>query len=225
MKNRLMIEAIQIKEANLSWCNNKTLLLPFVALVMLATGCATIPPTNVDNACAMLKEKDRWYPQAKKAQDKWGVSVPIILATMHQESRFVHNARPPRKKVFGFIPGSRPSDSYGYSQALKSTWREYQRSTGDYGANRGDFGDAANFIGWYHNNSFKRSGISKSDPYHLYLAYHEGHGGFNRRSFKNKAWLKKVATKVTKRSRQYATQLQRCESELKPRTRWFFGLF
>lgn len=224
MTPQVMLRQMTVKEASLSW-SSQTIALFTLVLAVLSTGCATLPPTNVDNACAMLKEKDRWYPDLQKAQKKWGIPAPIILATIHQESRFIHDARPPRKKIWGFIPGSRPSDSYGYSQALRSTWGEYQRATGKYGADRDDFGDAADFIGWYHNNSFKRSGISKSDAYHLYLAYHEGQGGFNRRSFKNKTWLKKVATKVAKRSRQYAGQIKGCESQLKPRTRWFFGLF
>jgi hypothetical protein len=46
---------------------------------------------------------------------------------------------------------------------------------------------AIDFIGWYNRQSYQRSNIALNDSYHLYLAYHEGHGGFNRRSFKGKS--------------------------------------
>ena len=191
---------------------------------LLMAGCATSPPKNTDNICAIFEEKSGWYKDVSKASKKWGVPISVIMAFMHQESRFKATAKPPRKKILGFIPGFRPSDAYGYSQALKSTWAVYQRDSGSYGADRDDFGDAADFVGWYNHQSYKRSGIRKDDAYHLYLAYHEGHGGFNRRTFKNKHWLKKVAKKVSARSIKYNRQLQVCEASLQ-RTRWFFGLF
>jgi hypothetical protein len=69
------------------------------------------------------------------------------------------------------------------------------------------------FIGWYNDQSQRKNKISKSDAYHLYLAYHEGQGGFARRSYKNKQWLKDVATKVSKRSGVYRAQLNECEAK------------
>jgi len=76
--------------------------------------------------------------------------------------------------------------------------------------------------GWYNYKSHKYCGIKPNDAYHLYLAYHEGHGGFNRRKFKNKAWLKKVAKKVSKRSNTYRQQLQRCQKRLEGPWWWPF---
>jgi hypothetical protein len=138
-----------------------------------------------------------------------------MMAIMHQESRFVAKAKPPRTKLLGFIPWLRPSSAYGYSQAKDSTWDWYQSASGNYGADRDDFDDAIDFIAWYNHTSVKRCGIRSDDTYHLYLAYHEGHGGFNRRSFKSKPWLKRVAQKVSARSSRYASQLAACEEELK----------
>lgn len=192
--------------------------------VLLLTSCATSPPKNQNNVCAIFDEKSGWYRDTRKASKRWGVPIPVIMAFMHQESRFKAKAKPPRKKFLGFIPGPRPSNAYGYTQALKGTWKHYKRSSGNYGADRDDFGDAADFIGWYNHQSYLKSGIAKNDAYHLYLAYHEGHGGFNRRSFKNKTWLKNVAKKVSARSRRYQQQLLGCEERLN-RPRWFFGLF
>jgi hypothetical protein len=202
-----------------SACRVLTLLL-----LLCVTGCTVSTPSNPGNLCEIFREKDDWYDDAADASEEWGTSIPVMMAIMHQESRFQQKARPPRKKIFGFIPGPRPSDSYGYSQAKKSTWQWYMTATGNYGADRDDFADAIDFIGWYSKTSYKRCSINRDDSYHLYLAYHEGHGGFNRRTFNKKAWLKKVAKKVSSQSYRYSSQLKSCEAELQ-RSGWFFGLF
>ncbi|QFT56687.1 hypothetical protein [Microbulbifer sp. THAF38] len=204
--------------------NNKKLLAALLGALTLIAGCTTSPPSNPDNVCSIFREKKSWYREAKAAEEKWGSPVAVMMAILHQESRYVHDARPPRTKILGFIPGPRPSDAYGYAQALGSTWRGYQRSSFNYGADRDDFGDAIDFVGWYNNTSARRCQIRANDAYHLYLAYHEGHGGFNRRSFKNKAWLKRVSHKVSAKAQRYQQQLSRCEQSL-PKRRKFLGLF
>ena len=190
----------------------------------LLTACTTSPPSNVNNLCDIFKEKRGWYGDASDSKDNWGSPVPVMMAIMHQESKFQAKAKPPRKKIFGFIPGPRPSDAYGYSQAKKSTWKDYKSSAGNYGADRDDFADAIDFVGWYNKQSYKRSGISRSDTYRLYLAYHEGHGGYNRGSYKSKQWLQDVARKVERKAGSYQSQLSGCEKDLDDGG-WFFGLF
>ena len=191
------------------------------ALVLLIiSGCVTSPPEQVGNVCDIFREKSGWYGDAKDARARWGVPISVSMAFMYQESRFVATAKPPRKKIFGVIPGPRPSDSYGYSQAKESTWDWYQRSTGNYGADRDDFGDAIDFIGWYNNLSNKELGISKQDAFRLYLAYHEGHGGYRKQSYRSKEWLIDVARKVDRQAQRYNSQLQGCAEELEPRG-WF----
>ena len=194
--------------------------LAIIATVMLVSGCATTPPEQTDNVCDIFREKSGWYTDAKESRARWGVPISVSMAFMHQESRFVATAKPPRRKLWGFIPGSRPSDSYGYSQAKNSTWEWYQRSTGNYGADRDDFGDAIDFIGWYNNVSSEKIGISKQDAFRLYLAYHEGHGGYRKQSYRSKEWLVDVARKVDRRANRYNSQLQDCSEELEPRG-WF----
>ena len=198
--------------------------LALLALPLLAAGCATTPPSNTDDICAIFREKDDWYQDAAKAARKWNTPIAGMMATLHQESRFVHDAKPPRTKILWIFPGPRPSDAYGYPQALGTTWRSYQRSTSNYGADRDDFADAIDFVGWYHNTSQRQCAIKPGDTYHLYLAYHEGQGGFNRRTFRNKGWLKGVARKVSARAQTYQRQLNQCEASLKKR-RKFLGLF
>ena len=201
-----------------------TRILLQTGLLVSLVGCATSPPKSPNNICAIFEEKSGWYKASAKASERWGVPIATLLAFIYQESSFNAKAKPPRRKILWVIPGPRLSKSYGYTQAIPGTWRQYQRSTGKYGADRDDFADAVDFIGWYNHQSLLRSGIKKNDPYHLYLAYHEGHGGFNRRSFRNKQWLKNVAKKVSKRSLDYSRQLKGCEARLKPK-KWFFGLF
>ena len=70
----------------------------------------------------------------------------------------------------------------------------------------------------------KKKIISRNDAYRLYLAYHEGHGGYNRGSYKSKQWLKDVAAKVNRRANTYKSQLQGCEQDLKKRKK-FLGIF
>lgn len=187
---------------------------------LLVSSCVTSPPKRTDDICAIFKEKRSWYKQAQKAAKRWDSNIPTIMAIIHQESGFVGNARPPRRKILWVIPGPRLSDAYGYPQAKDATWEWYQRSTGRWGADRRDFGDAADFVGWYNSQSRKRNGIAAHDVYSLYLAYHEGHGGFVRHSYEKKPWLKNVARKVQQRSARYQQQLLSCEAELQ-KSRWW----
>jgi hypothetical protein len=200
----------------------QSMLVTLLALSSIA--CTTSPPSDVNNICAIFSEKDGWYDDAADARDEWGSPIPVMMAIMHQESKFKAKAKPPRKKIFGFIPGPRPSNAYGYSQALESTWDEYKRNAGRYGADRDDFGDAIDFIGWYNHQSYKRSGIPKTDANRLYLAYHEGHGGYNRKTYRKKQWLVAVAKKVNRRAATYSQQLRGCEDKLQD-DGWFFGWF
>jgi hypothetical protein len=185
-------------------------------------GCAGSPPRHLDNLCHIFDEKDSWYKDAKKASKRWNIPIPTNMAFMYQESRFVAKAKPPRKKYLGFIPGPRASSAYGYSQAKDGTWDWYKKSSGRWGADRNDFDDAIDFVAWYNQISVSRSKISASDPYALYLAYHEGHGGYSRGTYREKAWLTAVARKVENRAKQYESQLKGCEKRLNSSWWWPF---
>lgn len=203
----------------MKWVSALVTVCTFTAL-LITSGCATAPPKDLDNICNIFREKDDWYADAKEARARWGSPISVMMAMMHQESRFVATAKPPRKKIFGFIPGPRPSDAYGYSQAKDGTWEMYERSSGNYSADRDDFDDAIDFVGWYNNRSTRENGIAKTDAFRLYLAYHEGHGGFARGTFKSKQWLIDVAKKVDRRAQMYNKQLNECQASLEPHG-WF----
>jgi len=174
-------------------------------------------PENPDNICKIFRENKKWYKSANASYQRWGTPVPVLMAIMHQESRFKARIKPPRTTCLCIFPGPRPSSAYGYSQALDSTWEKYKRATGNSGADRDDFDDAVDFIGWYCNLSHRKCGIAKNDAYNLYLAYHEGHGGFLRKTYRKKSWLLKVAGKVKRRSRSYQNQMALCEREFRRR--------
>jgi len=181
--------------------------------VLGLSGCATAPPQRPQDACAIFSEKPKWYKAARKAEAKWGTPVQVQLAIIRAESGFRHDARPPRERLLG-VPLWRASSAYGYPQAKDGTWDWYREKTGNRGARRTNFADAVDFVGWYTDVSQRTLGISKWDAYNQYLAYHEGHGGYKRGTYKGKAWLMGVARKVDSYARTYGAQLASCRRTL-----------
>lgn len=199
----------------------RSVIIGVFSLVLLS-GCASGPPDQVHDACLILQDNRSWWRDLQRTERRWGVSPGTQLAFLKKESSFNRNARPARQRLLGFIPGARPSSAYGYAQALDGTWDWYREDTGRRGADRDDFGDAVDFIGWYANKSQRLSGISLDDPYSLYLAYHEGHGGYNRRTYRNKDWLLRAARTVQTDAARYDNQISRCERRLGRRLIPFF---
>ena len=62
--------------------------------------------------------------------------------------------------------------------------------------------------------------ISKWDPKRLYLAYHEGRGGYARGSYKSKPKVVRIANRVDWQAKQYGVQLRQCEDRFKCR-HWY----
>jgi len=177
-------------------------------------GCSQKAPRNLKDGCAIFREKDDWYEYMYDSYKKWGVPVHVQLAIIYQESRFKHDAKTPRGTLLWVIPWFRKSSAYGYAQVKDGTWDWYRKSTGNRWASRDDFEDAVDFIGWYGSVTHRTLGVSKWDAYNQYLAYHEGHGGFKRKTYLKKPWLVKVAQKVKSRASSYRSQLKRCEGDL-----------
>ncbi|MDG4650294.1 lytic transglycosylase [Roseibacterium sp. SDUM158017] len=187
------------------------ILLVIAAGVLAACGGGNYSaPRNLDNACLLADERPQYFRAMERAERRWGVPVAIQMATFHQESRFVGNARPPHRYTLGIIPMGRASSAYGYSQALDGTWQEYQAETGNRRARRTDIADAADFMGWYMTLSRERNGIALTDARNQYLAYHEGHAGYRRGSYNAKSWLLRVADDVATRAQTYELQLITC---------------
>ncbi|MEM9968254.1 MAG: lytic transglycosylase [Pseudomonadota bacterium] len=182
----------------------------FVLLVASCGGGQSTPPRDLDNACSILQQRPEYRRAFTRTERKWGVPVHVQMATIHQESRFVSNARTPFRYVLGVIPMGRQSSAYGYSQALDGTWDEYRKEERRRGARRNRIKDAADFMGWYMNKTQEKNGVALTDARNQYLAYHEGHTGYARRSYTRKAWLVDVAARVDARADMYQAQLQTC---------------
>lgn len=191
----------------------------------LAGGCATVPPQKTDNICAIFDHAPKWYDHAKRSEARWGTPVAVQIAFVNQESSFRHNVRPPRGRWLGVIPKPRSSSAYGYAQAQSPAWSDYQKATGRRGARRSDIADALDFIGWYNDVSNRRLGIAKHDAQHLYLAYHEGHGGYSRQAYLAKPQVVTVAGRVDRQARIYGEQLRTCEQRFRCRRFYQFWPF
>lgn len=196
--------------------------LSLLVVVVLLSGCVTAPPRSTGNVCAIFQEKNGWFDDANDASRRWGAPIDVQMAILYQESRFVGDARPPRKRLLWFIPWTHISSAYGYTQALDATWDWYKRDTGNRWADRDDFTDATDFVGWYVTQSNKRAGIAKTDAYRQYLAYHEGQAGYRRGTFRNKPWLMRTARRVDNRAGRYARQLRGCRHDLENPGHWWW---
>ena len=185
--------------------------------------CTSNQLTNTADSCIIFDEKKSWYKATKNSYDKWNTPIAFQLAVIKQESSFTQFAKPKRKKLFGFIPSSRPSSAFGYAQITNPTWEWYKNKTGNQNASRANFNDVTNFIGWYTTQSENMVGISKKDYYNQYLAYHEGQNGWSKKTFKNKEWLIEVAKTVERNTNMFNEQLKNCENKLNKKG--LFGIF
>ncbi len=195
-----------------------------IVALLVVHGCSTVPPHDTRNVCSIFREHPDWYLSAKRTSQRWGVPISMQMAIMRYESHFDSDARPPREMLFGLIPGDRPSTAYGYAQALDGTWSEYQRETGNHHANRDDFKDASDFIGWYASKAKKKAKIRSTDGYHLYLAYHDGIAGYLKGTYHQKKWLLNVAKNVQRTFQQYQAQLNHCAAHIEKSNRWISWL-
>jgi len=181
-----------------------------VLLALAACGGSYSAPRNLDNACAIVAERPKYFAAMQRTESRWGVPVPVQMATLYQESKFIGNARTPVQYKLGFIPSGRQSSAYGYAQALDGTWDDYRKDTGRWSAKRDRIDDATDFMGWYMTRTQDKLGIPLWDARRQYLAYHEGHRGYARGSYNAKSWLLRVSDQVAGRADLYGAQLIAC---------------
>ena len=191
----------------MNFLKNRFIILFFFLLI----GCSSIP-SNTSNSCLIFNERYLWFKHAKKVEQKWGTPIYIQLAIIKMESDFDWLAKPARQKIFKVIPFKRPSSSFGYSQAVKGTWEQYKRETGNKFATRARFKDSVDFIGWYTNKTESILRISKKDAFKQYLAYHEGWGNY--KYYKKNKKVIRLAKKVERQSNIYKKQLSKCKKSL-----------
>ncbi|MEO1679170.1 MAG: lytic transglycosylase [Pseudomonadota bacterium] len=182
-------------------------------LMMALSACGgggKSPPSDLDNACSIVRERPQYLRAMRATERNWGVPVPVQMAIIHQESKFDGDAETPFQWELGVIPVGRVSTAYGYSQALDGTWDEYKASTGNRRAKRDDIRDATDFMGWYMTETTRRTGVPLSDAKRQYLAYHDGWTGYARGTYNRKGWLLNVSDRVASRASTYESQLRSC---------------
>ncbi len=180
-------------------------------IFLFFSACSSIPKNTADG-CSIFSERYFWYKHVKKTEKKWGTPVHLQLAFIKMESDFDWLAKPPRHKLFKVIPYKRPSSSFGYSQAVKGTWKQYKKENNRPLATRARFKDSVDFIGWYTNKTSKILKISKKDVFKQYIAYHEGWGNY--KNYKNNNKIILIAKKVKNQSDRYKKQLSDCKNKL-----------
>ncbi len=183
-----------------------------LALLLLTAACAGSPPAPHDpnRLCQIFREYPGWHESADRSRRRWGVPIPVMMAILYHESGFRAEARPPRTSCLWVLPGPRPSTAYGYPQALDTTWDLYRRKTGNHGADRDDFADAVDFVGWYCRVSHLECGIPTDNARQLYLAYHEGWTGYRRASYRRKRQVLAAARRVAATAAAYERQVRAC---------------
>jgi|TARA_B110000305_G_scaffold100254_1_gene112873 hypothetical protein len=196
-------------------------ILPLIIIIALSACTSKAPPKNTTDVCKIFKEKYSWYKAAKKTEKRWKIPVSVSMAIIKQESSFIADARPQRTKLLGFIPWKRITSARGYAQAVDGTWEMYLKDRGGWFVARNDFEDAVDFIGWYNYKTHKQLNISMTNARALYLAYHEGRGGYRRGSYRTKPWLLSVADKVQRNANRYDAQYQGCKKKLGKRFIFF----
>ena len=152
---------------------------------MLVAGCASTPPKQQADLCAVFDQHPDWYDYARDSARQWGTPVHVLMAFVRHESSYRSNAKPPFR-WFLFIPLGRASSAKGYAQAQDPVWGEYQQERGRLFRSRSDMEDALDFVGWYNHKTWRELGVDRADAYRLYLAYHEGRGGYRRGTWKGK---------------------------------------
>jgi hypothetical protein len=174
---------------------------------LLIVGCTRGKPSDIDDARVIFRERPAWRQATRAAAKRWGPRESTILAIIRHESSFRPRARP-RRRLFAWPPLSRPSSAAGYAQALDATWREYCEATGRRQADRDNFADAADFVGWYLRRSQRLLDLPLSNVKHHYLAYHVGWTGYRQRRYRGKPRMLDTAKLVAERAREYHRQMR-----------------
>ena len=194
------------------------IVMTILAAGLFVSSCQTAPPDWREQAdlCDIFDDRKNWYRAAAEAERDWGTPIALQMAIMQAESSFDSDARPARNRIFfGLIPAGRPTSAYGYAQAVNSTWETYKRASGNNGAERDDFDDAADFIAWYARETRRQAGVPFSDGRGHSLAYHQGWNGYLSGRWRGNDWLVRKSASVGETAARYDRQLDRCENSLK----------
>ncbi len=189
-----------------------TTLVALLMLFGLVSSCMSLrQPSNTANLCTIFAEKSFWYRHAVNAERKWKIDKTVLMAVIKQESSFIRDARPPRTRILGLIPWKRPTTAYGYAQAVNETWSDYKVRNKRPHANRTNFRDSIDFVGWYLDMAATTANVSRDNARNLYLTYHEGVAGYKSGNWRKNTKVLVAATKVSDTTKEYEKQLEDCD--------------
>ena len=80
-------------------------------------------PRQLDDACAIIRERPQYLRAMSVTERRWGIPVHVQMATIYQESKFIGNARTPHTFALGVIPMGRETRDFvdalgGLNQAV-----------------------------------------------------------------------------------------------------------
>lgn len=178
------------------------LVLRLATLLLAITLCAcrpreaAAPPAPAPNAtCALLASHPSWTQALAHAERRWGAPPYLLLAFIRQESNFRRDARSPKTR-----------GPYGYPQAVARTWETYRQALRRPHADRNDFADAVDFVGWYAHRTRERTGAEYLNVTAHYFAYSRGPAA----SGPPTVAARRNAAKVAAFARRYAIDLRAC---------------
>ena len=83
-------------------------------LLVFISGCGSTnysAPRDLDNACSIVSQRPNYLDAMQRTEARWGVPVPVQMATIYQESKFIGNARTPHQYARGVIPMGRQASA------------------------------------------------------------------------------------------------------------------
>ncbi len=166
-------------------------------LLLLCVPLSYAHQIETDNVCLIFKHHPAWQVATKATEKKWGVSQAIQMAIMNTESKFKGTAK------------NHHSSARGYAQVINRTWRAYEKDVGKHEI-RSHFADASNFIGWYASQMHDIKHIPLSNALDIYLAYHEGLGGYTHALKHKHSMVYRLAKHVQARASRYQKKLNGC---------------
>lgn len=69
--------------------SGKALRLAILLLLVSCGGGNYSAPRDLDNACSIVEQRPHYLEAMKRSEARWGVPVPVQMATIYQESKFI----------------------------------------------------------------------------------------------------------------------------------------
>ena len=93
---------------------SRTLRASILLLFLASCGSGNFSaPRDLDDACSIVRQRPEYLAAMRATEKQWGIPINVQMATIHQESKFVGNARTPHQYALGVIPMGRQSSAYG----------------------------------------------------------------------------------------------------------------